>query len=86
MFARCWIDGAGTLARGGLLLCKEVLVTGASGGVGHFAIQLAKLSGARVSALVGGTRAYENLYDPRCPCGDDSRTVLPISTNLRRRD
>ncbi len=37
---------------GGLLLGKRVLVTGANGGVGRFAIQLARESGACVSALV----------------------------------
>lgn len=38
------------LKQGGLLLGKSVLVTGASGGVGNFAIQLARLSGATVVA------------------------------------
>ena len=37
---------------GGLVLGRRVLVTGATGGVGRFAIQLAKLSGAHVTALV----------------------------------
>jgi NADPH:quinone reductase-like Zn-dependent oxidoreductase len=37
---------------GGLLLGKRVLVTGANGGVGRMAIQLARESGARVTALV----------------------------------
>ena len=38
------------LAKGGLLLGKRVLVTGATGGVGDFAVQLARLAGAHVSA------------------------------------
>jgi NADPH2:quinone reductase len=36
------------LRQGGLLLGKKVLITGASGGVGDFALQLARLSGAAV--------------------------------------
>jgi NADPH2:quinone reductase len=40
------------LARGGLLVGKSVLVTGASGGVGHFANQLGVLAGARVVGAV----------------------------------
>ncbi|MBK1989949.1 zinc-binding dehydrogenase [Sphaerospermopsis aphanizomenoides BCCUSP55] len=38
------------LKKGGLLLNSSVLITGASGGVGNFAIQLARLSGAKVVA------------------------------------
>jgi NADPH:quinone reductase-like Zn-dependent oxidoreductase len=40
------------LERGGSLLDRRVLVTGAAGGVGQYAVQLAALSGGRVTALV----------------------------------
>ena len=40
------------LKQGGLLLGKSVLITGASGGVGNFAIQLAQASGANVIAHI----------------------------------
>jgi NADPH2:quinone reductase len=40
------------LSKGGQLLDKRVLITGATGGVGDFAVQLARLSGAHVTGLV----------------------------------
>jgi len=45
----------------GLVLGKRVLVTGANGGVGRIAIQLARQSGARVTALVRDVTASQEL-------------------------
>jgi NADPH:quinone reductase-like Zn-dependent oxidoreductase len=42
-----------TLRHGAPLLGKRVLITGAAGGVGNLAVQLALRSGARASAVVG---------------------------------
>jgi NADPH:quinone reductase-like Zn-dependent oxidoreductase len=41
-----------SLELGGFLLARRVLVTGATGGVGRYAVQLAALTGATVTALV----------------------------------
>jgi NADPH:quinone reductase-like Zn-dependent oxidoreductase len=46
---------------GGFVLARRVLVTGATGGVGRFAIQLAKLGGAHVTALVRNEAAADDL-------------------------
>jgi NADPH:quinone reductase len=45
----------------GLLLGKQVLITGATGGVGRIAIQLAHASGAHVTALVRDTSVSQEL-------------------------
>jgi NADPH2:quinone reductase len=45
----------------GLVVGKRVLVTGANGGVGRIAIQLARVGGAQVTALVRDAAASEEL-------------------------
>src|SRR6516164_2342067 len=49
------------LRHGAPLLGKRVLITGAAGGVGHLAIQIAARSGARVTAVVGGPERGRHL-------------------------
>jgi NADPH:quinone reductase-like Zn-dependent oxidoreductase len=51
------------LAHGRPLLGRRVLITGAAGGVGRFAIQLARHMGAEVTALVGGPERGAGLTD-----------------------
>ncbi len=50
-----------TLRHGAPLLGKRVLITGAAGGVGHMAAQIAARSGARVTAIVGGPERGRHL-------------------------
>jgi len=52
-----------TLRVGGLLLGKHVLVIGAAGGVGRFAVQLAARAGARVTGVVGRTERKNGLVE-----------------------
>lgn len=66
------------LERAGFVLGKPVLITGASGGVGRFAIQLAKLAGAHVTGIARRTEGLEELgadevrseIDPQGPLYD----------------
>lgn len=46
---------------GGFLLGKRVLITGASGGVGRFGVQLASLAGAHVTAVARRTAGLREL-------------------------
>jgi NADPH:quinone reductase len=48
-----------TLRTGGSLLGRRVLITGATGGVGSFAVQLAVAAGAHTTALVSSERRVE---------------------------
>jgi NADPH2:quinone reductase len=48
---------------GGLLLGKRVLVTGASGGVGRFAVELALRAGSRVAGVVGNSERAGGLEE-----------------------
>ena len=50
------------LRHGAPLLGKRVLITGAAGGVGHLATQLAARSGARVTAVVGSPERARHLH------------------------
>ncbi len=57
------LTAAGVLAIPGTLLGGRVAVTGAAGGVGRFAIQLAHMAGAHVTAVVGRPERGEGLKE-----------------------
>lgn len=52
-----------TLAVAGMPFGKRVLVTGAAGGVGRLAVQLASRAGAHVTAVAGGEERAEGLRE-----------------------
>lgn len=52
-----------TLRLGGALLGKRVLITGATGGVGGFAVQLAQAAGAHTTGVKDATEAPEAALD-----------------------
>ncbi len=51
------------LRRGGSLLGRRVLITGAAGGVGRFAVEMAAHSGALVTAVAAGEERASGLMD-----------------------
>jgi NADPH:quinone reductase len=53
----------GTLARRGALLGARVAITGAAGGVGRFAVQLAHRGGAHVTGIVGRPERAQGLAE-----------------------
>lgn len=64
------------LEKGGALLGKEVLITGATGGMGQFAVQLALLAGASVTAAV-----YRNALAAPADIRADRFRVVRTDTN-----
>lgn len=60
-------------ATAGVTAGQTVAVTAAAGGTGHFAVQLAKLAGARVIAVTGSPEKVTRLRD----LGADAVIVAP---------
>jgi NADPH:quinone reductase-like Zn-dependent oxidoreductase len=57
------LTALGTLARRGRLLGARVAITGAAGGVGRFAVQLAHRGGAHVTGIVGRPERAQGLAE-----------------------
>jgi NADPH2:quinone reductase len=57
------LTALGTLARRGALLGARVAITGAAGGVGRFAVQLAHRGGAHVTGIVGRPERAQGLAE-----------------------
>jgi len=57
------LTAAGVLSIAGSILGKHVAITGAAGGVGRFAVQLASLAGAHVTAVVGSAERGQGLAE-----------------------
>jgi NADPH:quinone reductase len=57
------LTAVGVLSVTGTLLGRRVAITGAAGGVGRFAIQLAHLAGAHVTGIVGRPERGEGLRE-----------------------
>jgi NADPH:quinone reductase len=56
------LTALGALGKGGLLIDRRVLVTGATGGVGDFAVQVARLAGAHVTAVARRAEQAASLH------------------------
>ena len=71
-----------TLEQGGSLAGKRVLITGASGGVGHLAVQLARLMGSSlVAGVVRQDRHAASVHDAgahQVVVSDDARAAAPF--------
>jgi NADPH:quinone reductase-like Zn-dependent oxidoreductase len=57
------LTAVGVLSAIGSLLGRHVAITGAAGGVGRFAVQLAEMAGANVTAIVGRPERGEGLRE-----------------------